>query len=96
MRGVTKKPRYVSLANWKAYDGETLPTIASMSSEDYSGSLWIRSAYPEKALELEPSKEESVKPKILLPVPKLFGKIAVEGERKVPLILKLNKQLLSE
>lgn len=96
MRGVTKKPRYVSLANWKAYDGETLPTIASMSSEDYSGSLWIRSAYPEKAIELEPAKEESVKPKILLPVPKLFGKIAVEGERKVPLILKLNKQLLSE
>lgn len=95
MRGVTKKPRYLSIANWKAYAGESLPTLASLSSEDYSGSLWIRSAYPKQALEADPL-QRPVKPKILLPVPKLFGKIAVEGERKIPLILKLNQQLLSE
>jgi hypothetical protein len=95
MRGATKKPRYLSLANWKSYAGELLPTLASMSSEDYSGSLWIRSAYPAQALEFDPLQKPS-KPKILLPVPKLFGKITVEGERKIPLILKLNQKLLSE
>ena len=95
MRGAPKKPRYISVANWKSYAGELLPTLASMSSEDYSGSLWIRAAYPKKVLETDPT-QKPVKPKILLPVPKLFGKIAVEGERKIPLILKLNQQLLSE
>ena len=95
MRGAPKKPRYFSITNWKSYAGELLPTLASMSSEDYSGSLWIRAAYPKKVLETDPT-QKPVKPKILLPVPKLFGKIAVEGERKIPLILKLNQQLLSE
>ena len=95
MRGATKKPRYFSLANWKSYAGELFPTLASVSSEDYSGSLWIRSAYPSQALETDPLQKHKKK-KILLPVPKLFGKIAMEGERKIPLILKLNKQLLSE
>ena len=94
MRGA-KKPRYFSIANWKSYANELLPTLASVSSEDYSGSLWIKSAYPMHSLEIEP-QQKSVQPKILLPVPKLFGKIAVEGERKVPLILKLNQQLLGE
>lgn len=95
MRGAPKKPRYISVANWKSYAGELLPTLASMSSEDYSGSLWIRAAYPKKVLETDPT-QKPVKSKILLPVPRLFGKIAVEGERKIPLILKLNQQLLSE
>ena len=95
MRGAPKKPRYLSIANWKSYANEMLPTLASMSSEDYSGSLWIKSAYPMHALETDPV-QAPVKPKILLPVPKLFGKIAVEGERKIPLILKLNKKLLGE
>ncbi|ACX75958.1 hypothetical protein Fisuc_2372 [Fibrobacter succinogenes subsp. succinogenes S85] len=95
MRGAPKSPRYFSLANWKSYAGETFPTLASVSGENYSGSLWISSAYPSQALELAP-ENKPVKPKILLPVPKLFGKIAVEGERKIPLILKLNQKLLSE
>ncbi|SMG44574.1 hypothetical protein [Fibrobacter sp. UWB13] len=95
MRGAPKKPRYFSITNWKSFAGDMLPTLASMSSEDYSGSLWIRSAYPAQALEMDPV-QKPVKPKILLPVPKLFGKIAVEGERKIPLILKLNQKLLSE
>ena len=68
----------------------------NVASNDYSGNLWIRSAYPTHALESDPLKTPVVKPKILLPVPKLFGKIAMEGERKIPLILKLNKQLLGE
>jgi hypothetical protein len=97
MRGATKKPRYLAIANWKSYAGDMLPTLASMSSEDYSGSLWVRSAYPAKALETDPlHKPEPTKPKILLPVPKLFGNLAMEGERKIPLILKLNQKLLSE
>ena len=95
MRGATKKPRYFSITNWKSYAGEMLPTLASVSSEDYSGSLWIRSAFPSQVLELDPL-HQPVKPRILLPVPKLFGKITVEGERKIPLILKLNKKLLGE
>jgi len=95
MRGASKKPRYLSIANWKAYATEMLPTLASMSSEDYSGSLWIRSAYPANAPEVD-TIPKTVKPKILLPVPKLFGNLAMEGERKIPLILKLNQKLLSE
>lgn len=95
MRGASKKARYISVTNWKSFAGELLPTLASLSSDDYSGSLWISSAYPKHVLETNPLQRPK-KPKILLPVPKLFGKIAVEGERKIPLILKLNKQLLSE
>lgn len=95
MRGAPKKARYFSIANWKSFAGEMLPTLASISSDDYSGSLWIRSAYPKLVQEMAPLQKPA-KPKILLPVPKLFGKITVEGERKIPLILKLNQQLLSE
>lgn len=95
MRGAPKSPRYFSLANWKSFAGEMLPTLASISGENYSGSIWITSAYPSQVLEMAP-ENKPVKPKILLPVPKLFGKLTVEGERKVPLILKLNQKLLSE
>jgi len=95
MRGAPKSARYFSLANWKSYAGEMLPTLATVSGENYSGSMWISSAYPSQVLEMAP-ENRPVKPKILLPVPKLFGKLAVEGERKIPLILKLNQKLLSE
>lgn len=96
MHGAQKTSRYFAISNWKSYAGEQLPTLVNVASNDYSGNLWIRSAYPTHALESDPLKTPVVKPKILLPVPKLFGKIAMEGERKIPLILKLNKQLLGE
>ncbi len=95
MRGVQKKTRYFSIANWKSYAGETLPTLASVASDDYSGNIWIRSAYPAQALKVDPLNKPVI-PKILLPVPKLLGKISMEGERKIPLILKLNQQLLGK
>jgi hypothetical protein len=95
MHGASKN-RYFTISNWKSYAGELLPTLVNVASGDYGGNLWIRSAYPAHALEADPLRK-SEKPKILFPVPKLFGKItAMEGERKIPLILKLNKQLLSE
>lgn len=96
MHGAQKTSRYFAISNWKSYAGEQLPTLVNIASNDYSGNIWIRSAYPAHALESDPLRTPSVKPKILLPVPKLFGRIAMEGERKIPLILKLNKQLLGE
>jgi hypothetical protein len=95
MHGASKN-RYFTISNWKSYAGELLPTLVNVASGDYGGNLWIRSAYPAQALEADPLRKLE-KPKILFPVPKLFRKItAMEGERKIPLILKLNKQLLGE
>ena len=94
MHGASRS-RYFALSNWKDYEGEELPTLVNVASSNYGGNLWIRSAYPSQALKTDPLLK-SIKSKILFPVPKLFGKIAMEGERKIPLILKLNKKLLSE
>jgi len=94
MHGASRS-RYFALSNWKDYEGEELPTLVNVASSNYGGNLWIRSAYPSQALKTDPLLK-SIKSKILFPIPKLFGKIAMEGERKIPLILKLNKKLLSE
>ena len=94
MHGASRS-RYLALSNWKDYAGEELPSLVNVASSNYGGNIWIRSAYPSHALETDPLRQ-SIKPKILFPVPKLFGTIAMEGERKIPLILKLNKKLLSE
>lgn len=95
MYGAQKRTRYFAISNWLAYAGEVLPTLVNVSGDNYSGILWIRSAFPAQALKTDPLRQ-SVKPKVQIPVPKLFRKISMEGEREVPLILKLNEQLLSE
>ena len=95
MHGAFKKSRYFTISNWRSYGGEMLPTLVNVASDSYGGIIWIRSAYPAQALAIDPIFKKK-KPKLLLPVPKSFGKITVEGERKVPLILKLNEELLSE
>lgn len=94
MHGAKKHSRYFSISNWQPYAEDKLPTLVHVASDDYSGILWIRSAYSAQALKTDPLLRD--KPRVLLPVPKLLAKIAMEGEGKVPLILKLNKQLLSE
>jgi len=95
MHGAQKKTRYFAISNWLAYAGEVLPTLVNVSGDNYSGILWIRSAYPAQALKMDPLRR-TVKPKVQIPLPTLFRKISMEREREVPLILKLNKQLLSE
>ncbi|MCF0222094.1 MAG: hypothetical protein HUK19_07355 [Fibrobacter sp.] len=95
MRGARKESRTFTIRQWKVYSSEILPTLVKLESERYSGELWIRSAYPIKALEQDPLKtniEKRPKPE----EPDLFRKIPARGERKIPLILKLNQELLRE
>ena len=95
MNGARKEKRIFSIRQWKNYSGEMLPTLVKLESEKYSGELWIRSAYPMQALVSDPLKNK-VEGKTKQPLPDLFRKIPVKGERKIPLILKLNQELLRE
>ena len=95
MHGAFKKSRYFTISKWNSYAGETLPTLVNVAGDNYGGIIWIRSAFPAQALAVDPLFKKK-KQQVLLPVPKLLGKITVEGEKKVPLILKLNEQLLGE
>ncbi len=95
MRGARKEARTFTIRQWKIYSGESLPTLVKLESENYNGELWIRSAYPIQALESDPLKK-SVEKRPKFEEPDLFRKIPVKGERKIPLILKLNQELLRE
>ncbi|WP_405341738.1 hypothetical protein [Fibrobacter sp.] len=95
MNGARKEKRNFWIRQWKNYSGEMLPTLVKLESEKYSGELWIRSAYTIQALQADPLKN-SVEGKPKPPLPDLFRKIPVKGERKIPLILKLNQELLRE
>lgn len=95
MRGSKKESRIFTIGQWKSYAGEMLPTSINLTSAKYDGTLWVRSAYPIQALESDPLRRVKKKHENP-PVPKLFGKIAVEGEREIPLIFKLNQELLRE
>ncbi|MCF0224106.1 MAG: hypothetical protein HUK20_07540 [Fibrobacter sp.] len=95
MKGSRKEFRTFYIRQWKNYNGEALPTLVRLESSNYSGELWIRSAYPMQALESDPLKK-NVDKKQKFEEPDLFKKIFVKGERKIPLILKLNQELLRE
>ena len=95
MNGARKEKRHFLIRQWKNYSGEMLPTLVKLESEKYSGELWIRSAYTIQALQADPLKN-NVESKPKPPLPDLFRKIPVKGERKIPLILKLNQELLRE
>ncbi|MCQ2088647.1 MAG: hypothetical protein MJY93_00200 [Fibrobacter sp.] len=95
MRGARKEARTFTIRQWKIYANEPLPTLVKLESEQYSGELWIRSAYPIQALESDPLKK-NVEKRPKFEEPDLFRKIPVRGERKIPLILKLNQELLRE
>lgn len=95
MRGANKESRTFTIRQWKNFSGATLPTLVKLESANYNGEIWIRSAYPVQALQSDPlrnSVQERPKPE----QPDLFKKIPVNGERKIPLILKLNNELLRE
>ena len=94
MNGARKEKRTFVIRQWRNYAGEALPTLVKLESEKYSGELWIRSAYPMQTLQSDPivTNVKKSKPEI----PDLFRKIPVKGERKIPLILKLNQELLRE
>jgi len=95
MKGARKETRTFTIRQWKNYSGSTLPTLVKLESENYNGEIWIRSAYPVQALDSDPLKK-SVKEKPQPAQPELFRKIPMKGERKIPLILKLNQELLRE
>lgn len=95
MNGARKEKRTFYIRQWKNYSGELLPTLVKVESEKYSGELWIRSAYTIQALQADPLKN-SVESKPKPPLPDLFRKMPTKGERKIPLILKLNQELLRE
>lgn len=95
MKGARKEGRTFIIRQWKIYSNEFLPTLVKMESEQYSGELWIRSAYPIQALESDPLRNR-VEKQSKFEEPDLFRKFPVRGERKIPLILKLNQELLRE
>lgn len=95
MRGARKETRTFNIRQWKNFSGAVLPTLVHLESEKYDGEIWIRSAYPIQALAADPLKK-SVQERPQTEQPDLFLKIPVKGERKIPLILKLNQELLRE
>ncbi len=94
MRGARKELRTFRIGAWKDFSGAQLPTLVSLESPDYSGSIWVRSAYPIVKQEKDPLLERAQQPQFKKP--ELFRKTLVQGERKIPLILKLNQELLRE
>lgn len=95
MRGARKETRTFTIRQWRNYSGSTLPTLVKLESEQYNGEIWIRSAYPIQALQSDPLKKNVAK-KAQPQQPELFRKIPMKGERKIPLILKLNQELLGD
>lgn len=93
MRGANRETRIFTIGQWKVFSGELLPTLVSLTGPNYQGSLWIRSAYPIQALESDPLQKRAAK---MRPIPELFLKIPVKRKREIPLILKLNQELLRE
>lgn len=92
MRGAKRASRDIIIHSWKEFSGVLLTAILELKGNDYSGSLWVRSAYPiKKNPEGDPllQKLKGKKRKIN---PLLFrgsGK-----ERKTPLILQMDNELL--
>ena len=89
MRGAFKESRTFRVRQWKDFSGTRLPTLVKLSSDKYQGEIWVRSAYPAVALE-----EDPIKSRYKDGFKGLFRKVPGEGKRKIPLILKLNQELL--
>jgi len=94
MRGARKETRTFTIGAWKDFSGTTLPTLVTLSSEKYSGSIWVRSVYAVQQNEKDPLLERAKRDSVTTPT--LFRKTLVDGERKVPLILKLNQEFLRD
>lgn len=94
MRGARKETRTFNIGAWKDFSGVQLPTLVTLISEKYSGNLWVRSAYPIVKQLRDPLLEKAKPNPIKTPV--LFRKVPVSGKREIPLILKLNQELLRE
>ena len=78
-----------TIGQWKDFSGTRLPTLVKLKSDKYQGEIWVRSAYPTMALE-----EDPIKNRYKNGFNGLFRKVPGEGKRKIPLILKLNQELL--
>lgn len=96
MNGARKEARTFSIGKWKDFSGASLPTLISLSGPNYSGNIWIRSAYPIAALQQKDPLAERAAKKPAPQTPDLFRKVPVSGKREIPLILKLNQELLRE
>lgn len=94
MRGARKETRSFTIGAWKDFSGTTLPTLVSLTSANYSGSIWVRSVYPIQQIEKDPLLERAQKDSVKTPL--LFRKTLVNGKREVPLILKLNQEFLRD
>lgn len=94
MRGARKETRIFDIGAWKDFSGTQLPTLVSLISEKYSGDIWVRSAYPIVKQEKDPLLEKAKESPIKTPI--LFRKVPVSGQRKIPLILKLNQEFLRD
>ena len=94
MRGARKEARTFNVGAWKEFSGATLPTLVSMTGPNYSGNLWVRSAYTIEPPKGDPIVENSKRNQPRRPV--LFRKTLVDGKREIPLILKLNQEFLRE
>ena len=87
MRGAFRESRTLRIGQWKNFSGARLPTLIKLSSENYQGEMWVRSAYLPQSLNEDPVKKH-------YNGNWLFRKVPGEGKRKIPLILKLNQELL--
>ena len=94
MRGARREARTFTVGAWKDFAGATLPTLVTLSGPNYSGNLWVRSAYPIETQKGDPIVENAQKNPFRRPT--LFRKTLVDGKREIPLILKLNQEFLRE
>lgn len=94
MNGARKESRTFEIGKWKDFSGISLPTLIRISGPGYSGHIWIRSAYPMPLDTNDPLATRAANRQSQTPL--LFRKVPESGKREVPLILKLNKELLSD
>ena len=99
MRGPRKETRTFNIGAWRNFSGVTLPTLIYVAGDNsinnnYSGQIWIRSVYPIQALKSDPVMEKTDYKKSK--IQNLFRKVPANREREIPLILKLNQELLRE
>lgn len=94
MKGARKENRTFKIGAWKNFSGAILPTLVSLNSNNYTGKLWIRSAYPIEQIKNDPLAEKAKQNQAQKSI--LFRKGPVDGKREIPLILKLNQELLRE
>ncbi|MCK9181882.1 MAG: hypothetical protein M0P13_03245 [Fibrobacteraceae bacterium] len=86
MNGAKGEKRHIRIHTWSSYDGIYLPAVIDIKGQNYSGSLWVRTAKVIHDNAQEKTKTGKKQEK------KIFSPLwnGGDGEIKVPLILQMD------